>query len=87
MASDVDSIKRFVSLGLSTADWVVKIVPGDTDDKLLASLKALADKPWFYELIVYVLGLFESGKAVTLADLVQATNEFQKVSGTKYEDA
>ena len=87
MAADVDSIKRFISLGLSTADWVVKIGPGEADDKLLASLKVLADKPWFAELIVYVLGLFDSGKPVTLAEVVEAVAEFNKVSGTKYENA
>ena len=84
MATDIESVKRFISLGLNTAGWITKVIPGDADDKLLVSLEALSAQPWFADLIVYVLALFEKNKNVTLGEIASAVTEFKSVSGDKY---
>lgn len=54
-AVSVDSVQKTMTLILKIADGVVKIIPGTTDDAIVAWLHTFATDDWFAQLISYLM--------------------------------
>jgi len=76
MATDIDQVKKYVALFLSTAKWIEAIVPGTADDKVIDAISNLVTQPWFAEFAVFVLKQFENGKTPSMAEFGLAVSQF-----------
>lgn len=76
MPSDINQVKRYISILLSAAKWVETIVPGEADDKIIDAASALANQPWFADFALYILNLFEGGKVPSMGELNFALTQF-----------
>lgn len=54
-----DQVAKSVSIIVSTLKWVSTIIPGDSDDKVVASIAKLAEEPWFVTALTFLLNKFE----------------------------
>jgi hypothetical protein len=76
MPSDIEQVKRYISILLSAAKWVQAVVPGETDDKIIDAASSLANQPWFADFALYILNLFENGKVPSMGELNFSLSQF-----------
>lgn len=76
MATDIDQIKKYVALFLSTAKWIEAIIPGEADNKVIDAISNLVTQPWFAEFAAFVLKQFENGKTPSMAEFSLAVSQF-----------
>lgn len=67
----VEKVSKSIDLILRIAESMTKIIPGDVDDRILLVFRQFADQPWFSELVVTLLNMFDTGKPISKE---QATN-------------
>ncbi len=70
----VEKVQKTVDLIVKIAESLTKMVPGDTDDKVVAVLKQFAEQPWFAELIVTLINTFTPDKPISKEEAIKAVS-------------
>jgi len=63
-----EQVEKSVRLIISTLKWVTSIIPGETDDKIVASVVKLAEEPWFVSAITFLINKFDGDTSKITAD-------------------
>lgn len=63
-----EQVEKSVRLIVSTLKWVTSIIPGETDDKIVASVVKLAEEPWFISAITFLINKFDGDTSKITAD-------------------
>jgi hypothetical protein len=61
----VEKVQKTMDLIIKIAASITKMVPGDTDDRIVAVFEQFASQPWFAELVVTLVGTFSAEKPVS----------------------
>lgn len=61
----VEKVQKTVDLIVKIAESITKMIPGDTDDRVIAIFKQFSDQPWFAELIVTLVNTFSPDKPIS----------------------
>jgi hypothetical protein len=61
----VEKVQKTIDLIMKIAASFVKIVPGDTDDRVLQVLEQFAAQPWFPELVTTLINTFTPNNPVS----------------------
>lgn len=73
-----EQVAKSVGLIISTLKWVTTIIPGETDDKIVASVVKLAEEPWFISAITFLINKFEGdANKITAEDFILAVRNAQ----------
>lgn len=67
----VEKVQKTVDLIVKISESLTKMIPGDTDDKVVAILKQFAEQPWFAELIVTLISTFTPDKPVSKDEAIK----------------
>jgi hypothetical protein len=62
---DVEKVTKAISLIVKIADSMTKMIPGEVDDRVVDILKQFADQPWFADLVVTLIEVFEPNTPVS----------------------
>ena len=73
-----EQVEKSVRLIVSTLKWVTSIIPGETDDKIVASLIKLTEEPWFVSAITFLINKFDGDtNKITAEDFILAVKKAQ----------
>lgn len=73
-----EQVEKSVRLIVSTLKWVTAIIPGETDDKIVASLIKLTEEPWFVSAITFLINKFDGDtNKITAEDFILAVKKAQ----------
>ena len=61
----VEKVQKTMDLIIKIAASITKMVPGDTDDRIVAVFEQFASQPWFSELVVTLVDTFSADKPVS----------------------
>lgn len=61
----VEKVQKTVDLILKIAESFVKVIPGDTDDRVLQVFEQFASQPWFAELVATLINTFTPDKPIS----------------------
>jgi hypothetical protein len=54
-----DQVAKSVAIVVSTLKWISTIVPGDSDDKVVAQIIKIAEEPWFVAALTFLINKFD----------------------------
>jgi hypothetical protein len=73
-----EQVARSVSLIVSTLKWITTVVPGDTDDKIVAAVVKLTEEAWFISALTFLINKFEGDASkITADDFILAVKKVQ----------
>ena len=73
-----EQVTRSVSLIVSTLKWITTVVPGDTDDKIVAAVVKLTEEPWFISALTFLINKFDGDtNKITAEDFILAVKKAQ----------
>lgn len=73
-----EQVEKSVRLIISTLKWVTSIIPGETDDKIVASVVKLAEEAWFISAITFLINKFDGDTSkITSDDFLLAVKNAQ----------
>ena len=61
----IEKVEKAIGLIVKIAESITKMIPGEVDDRVIGIFKQFADQPWFAELIVTLIGVFDPSKPVS----------------------
>ena len=54
-----DQVAKSVAIIVSTLKWVSTIIPGESDDKVVAQIVKIAEEPWFVTALTFLINKFD----------------------------
>ena len=73
-----EQVAKSVSLIVSTLKWISTVIPGDTDDKIVAAVVKLTEEPWFISALTFLINKFEGDTSkITAEDFILAVKKVQ----------
>jgi len=67
----VDKVQKTMDLIIKIASSITKMIPGDTDDRIVAVFEQFASQPWFAELVVTLVDTFSADKPVSKEEAIK----------------
>jgi len=73
-----EQVARSISLIVSTLKWITTIIPGDSDDKIVAAVVKLTEEAWFISALTFLINKFEGDtNKITADDFILAVKKAQ----------